>query len=165
MFLAAVLALHSSVGRGLQCNHPSVISRSPVIYCCTSILLCSRPLLNNGGFSFVMHVLLHQPVTAALSGGGSDTSVYLCFLLIMQIEPAYLVKPVVLTCKQKYPPMISSAAETAFFWVLLCSLTQRTHLRRELQKQEPKPRYGARALTTGSVQNSSINKPNNWRRS
>lgn len=62
----------------------------------------------------------------------------------MQIEPAYLVKPVVLTCKRKYPPMISSAAETAFFGVLLCSLTQRTHLWRELQKQEPKPQYGAR---------------------
>lgn len=43
----------------------------------------------------------------------------------MQIESVDLVKSVILTCKQQFLQMISSAAEGLFFLVLLCSFMQK----------------------------------------
>lgn len=68
----------------------------------------------------------------------------------MQIEPAYLVKPVVLTCKRKYPPMISSAAETAFFWGSpLLTHTKDTLTERTSETRAKAPVWGTRHLLQG----------------
>lgn len=77
----------------------------------------------------------------------------------MQIESVELVKSVILTGKQHFLQMISSAAEGLFFLVLLCSFTQKILLLKgNFENKKQNPIVEVSALIIEAVQKSFLSK-------